>query len=82
VSIDDRLRALHQDGFVLMQGVLDARQIADLRHAIDQLKPLHWDYSGGVDHYKCVFNRDPFKGAALHLDYLAMQCIRPVNTPS
>lgn len=39
MSIDDRLRVLHQDGFVLMQGVLDARQIADLRHAIDQLKP-------------------------------------------
>lgn len=60
MSTDDHLRALHQDGFVLMPGVLDARQIADLRHAIDQLKPQHWDYNGVIDHYKCVFNRDPF----------------------
>lgn len=60
MSTDEQLQALHQDGFVLMPGVLDARQIADLRHAIDQLKPQHWDYSGVIDHYKCVFNRDPF----------------------
>ena len=60
MAIDDLLRALHQDGFVLMPGVLDAGQIADLRRAIDVLKPQHWDYSGVIDHYKCVFNRDPF----------------------
>lgn len=109
MTIGDSLRALHQDGFVLMPAVLDAEQIADLRHAIDQLKPQHWDYSGVIDHYKCVFNRNPFwlpflevagvielaeaalgddchvigqtawrchpgfKGAPLHLDYLAMK---------
>jgi ectoine hydroxylase-related dioxygenase (phytanoyl-CoA dioxygenase family) len=60
VATDDLLRALHRDGFVLMPGVLDAAQIADVRRATDLLKPLHWDYSGVIDHYKCVFNRDPF----------------------
>jgi ectoine hydroxylase-related dioxygenase (phytanoyl-CoA dioxygenase family) len=60
VDSDEQLRALHQDGFVLMRAVLSKTQIADLRQAIDRLKPHHWDYSGVIDHYKCVFNRDPF----------------------
>ncbi|MNZ54409.1 Phytanoyl-CoA dioxygenase (PhyH) [compost metagenome] len=53
------LRALHEQGHVLLPGVLDAAQIAELRQAIDALQPLHWDYTGLVDHYKCVFNRSP-----------------------
>ena len=65
---DERLRALHQDGFVLMPAVLNTVQIHDLRRAIDQLKPLHWDYSGVIDHYKCVFNRDPFWLPFLDMD--------------
>ena len=54
-----RLKALHRDGFVLLPSVLNAAQIATLRAAIDNLKPQHWDYSGLLEHYKCVFNRDP-----------------------
>nr|MBO2512012.1 dioxygenase [Gammaproteobacteria bacterium] len=58
--IRQRLQALHEDGYVLIPGVLDTRQIAELRQAIDALRPIHWDYQGlVVDHYKCVFNRDP-----------------------
>ncbi|TLX58460.1 dioxygenase [Stutzerimonas nosocomialis] len=53
------LEALHRDGFVLLRGVLDAGRIAELHEAIDALRPEHWDYTGLVDHYKCVFNRDP-----------------------
>lgn len=64
----ERLRALHQDGFVLMPAVLSTAQITDLRHAIDRLKPQHWDYSGVIDHYKCVFNRDPFWLPFLDMD--------------
>jgi ectoine hydroxylase-related dioxygenase (phytanoyl-CoA dioxygenase family) len=60
VLTDDLLRALYQDGYILMSSVLNAGQIADVRRAIDLLKPQHWDYSGVIDHYKCVFNRDPF----------------------
>lgn len=54
-----RLAAMHTQGFVLLPDVLNAGQIALLRTAIDRLKPTHWDYTGLIDHYKCVFNRDP-----------------------
>ncbi|MBM7062899.1 phytanoyl-CoA dioxygenase family protein [Pseudomonas sp. UL073] len=54
-----RLQALHRDGFTLLPGVLDHHQIGELRQAIDALTPSHWDYQGLLDHYKCVFNRDP-----------------------
>ncbi|WP_137974881.1 phytanoyl-CoA dioxygenase family protein [Pseudomonas sp. F(2018)] len=53
------LQSLHQQGFALLRGVLDSRQLAELRAATDALQPQHWDYTGLVDHYKCVFNRDP-----------------------
>ncbi|WP_374438422.1 phytanoyl-CoA dioxygenase family protein [Pseudomonas panipatensis] len=54
-----RLRALHEQGYVLIPGVLDAAQVGEVRGLIDALRPLHWDYEGLVDHYKCVFNRSP-----------------------
>lgn len=54
------LEALHTDGFVLLPAVLDGAAIDALHRAIDALEPRHWDYTGLVDHYKCVFNRDPF----------------------
>ncbi len=54
-----RLRALHHQGFILLPEVLQAAQIDQLRTAIDRLEPQHWDYSGLLEHYKCVFNRDP-----------------------
>ena len=63
-----RLQALHRDGFVLLPGMLDAAQIGTLRNAIDGLEAQHWDYSGLLDHYKCVFNRDPLWLPFLDLD--------------
>ncbi|AYC31537.1 dioxygenase [Pseudomonas cavernae] len=63
----ERLQALHTQGYALLRNVLDSQQIGELRHAIDQLKPIHWDYSGLLDHYKCVFNRDPLWLAYLDL---------------
>ncbi len=54
-----RLQALHEQGFVLLPSVLGSQQIAELRAAIDRLRPEHWDFTGLVDHYKCVFNRAP-----------------------
>lgn len=55
------LAALHEQGFALLPGVLNSVQITEVRTAIDCLKPIHWDYLGLVDdHFKCVFNRDPF----------------------
>ena len=62
------LAALHHQGFALLPAVLDAEQISSARAAIDRLQPIHWDYQGLVDdHYKCVFNRDPFWLAYLDL---------------
>lgn len=52
------LQQLHEDGYALLPGVLTAAQIAWARTAIDRLTPMHWDYTGLVDHYKCVFNRE------------------------
>ncbi|MFC5697040.1 phytanoyl-CoA dioxygenase family protein [Pseudomonas sp. GCM10022186] len=60
MSTTDLLQALHTQGFTLLPGVLDAPGIATLRRLMDQLQPIHWDYTGLVDdHFKCVFNRGP-----------------------
>jgi hypothetical protein len=53
------LRALHANGFALIPGLLDAQQVREARTLIDGLEPVHWDATGEVDHYKCVFNRHP-----------------------
>ncbi len=60
-----QLQALRDDGFALVPGVLSADEVATTRAEIDRLRPFLYDRSevgkpGGVDHYKCVFNRDPF----------------------
>ncbi|WP_407295158.1 phytanoyl-CoA dioxygenase family protein [Stutzerimonas zhaodongensis] len=60
-SVAGQLRAMHEDGFVLLRQVIQPKQVEAVRSAIDRLEPIHWDYQGMVDdHYKCVFNRDPF----------------------
>lgn len=59
LPVAEALRALQDEGFVLLRGLLDAAQVAEVRALIDALKPIHWDYEGLVDHYKCVFNRSP-----------------------
>jgi hypothetical protein len=55
-----QLRALHEDGFTLIPGVLSPEEVQAARDAIDRLTPFHWDFQGLTDHYKCIFNRDPF----------------------
>ncbi|QHG64882.1 phytanoyl-CoA dioxygenase family protein [Pseudomonas putida] len=59
MSIDGQLQQLHEQGYVWLTGVLDPLRIALLRCAIDDLQPIHWDYQGLLEHYKCVFNRNP-----------------------
>jgi len=52
-------RAIHEDGFALIPGVLSRQEVNDVRAAIDRLRPFGFDGAGGVtDHYKCVFNRE------------------------
>jgi hypothetical protein len=55
-----QLKALREDGFALIPGVLPAEEVLRAREAIDRLQPIHWDFTGPTDHYKCVFNRDPY----------------------
>ncbi|MGE5658178.1 MAG: phytanoyl-CoA dioxygenase family protein [Actinomycetota bacterium] len=55
------VEAIHEDGFVLVPGVLNAEEVAVAREAIDRLKPFGLDGSSWSelnDHFKCVFNRD------------------------
>lgn len=52
--------ALHTDGFALVPGVLTAEECAQARTKTDELKPFGFDHEGISDHYKCVFNRDPY----------------------
>jgi hypothetical protein len=55
-----QLQALQEDGYALIPGVLSAEDVYAVRAAINRLEPIHWDRRGSTDHYKCVFNRDPF----------------------
>lgn len=59
MNLETQLKSLDEYGYVLIPGVLEPLRIALLRCAIDDLQPLHWDYQGLLEHYKCVFNRNP-----------------------
>ncbi|MFJ4432413.1 phytanoyl-CoA dioxygenase family protein [Pseudomonas sp. NPDC089395] len=59
MGLDVQLKQLQEQGYVLLPRVLDPLQVALLRCAIDDLQPIHWDYQGLLEHYKCVFNRNP-----------------------
>lgn len=54
------LEAMHVDGFALIPGVVAPGEIEAARAKIDALEPILWDFTGKTDHYKNVFNRDPF----------------------
>jgi hypothetical protein len=57
-------RALEEDGFALIPGVLSPEEVSATRAAIDRCRPFGFDGQGVNDHYKCVFNRE-----RLFLDY-------------
>ena len=59
-DVDGMAQALHEEGFALIPGVLTAEEVAQMRNKIDELKPFGFDAQGKTDHYKCVFNRDPY----------------------
>ncbi|WP_449432859.1 phytanoyl-CoA dioxygenase family protein [Pseudomonas putida] len=59
MNLEAQLQSLHDQGYVVLPGVLEPLRIALLRCAIDDLQPIHWDYQGLLEHYKCVFNRNP-----------------------
>ena len=55
---EGQTQALHDDGFALIPGVLNADEVAALRAAMDRLEPFGFDWKGVNEHYKCVFNRE------------------------
>jgi hypothetical protein len=59
-TTQDRLVKMQAEGFVLIPGVLAPSEIQAARDKIDSLEPILWDFTGPTDHYKNVFNRDPF----------------------
>lgn len=59
-AVEAILAAMQSDGFVLLPGVVGPAEVAAARERIDALQPLPWDFAGPTDHYKNVFNRDPF----------------------
>ena len=52
--------ALDADGFALIPGVVAPDEMSAARNKIDGLEKLPWDFQGATDHYKNVFNRDPY----------------------
>lgn len=56
----EQLDELHRLGFTLLPALISAKQVQNVRNAVDSRQPLHWNYQGGLDHYQCAFNRDPF----------------------
>lgn len=59
-DVEGMTRALHEDGFALIPGVMTKNEVETARAKLDELKPFGWDAQGATDHYKCVFNRDPY----------------------
>jgi hypothetical protein len=61
---DGIVRAIETEGLAYIPGLLDRAEAAEVRARIDALRPLACDSSvaagGAIDHYKCVFNRDPY----------------------
>jgi len=55
---EEMATAIHEDGFALIPGVLNQDEIAELRSAIDRLRPFGFDHQRVNEHYKCVFNRE------------------------
>ena len=59
-QVQEMARAIHEDGFALIPNVLPPDLVEQACRKIDDLKPFGFDKMGATDHYKCVFNRDPF----------------------
>lgn len=59
-QVAEMAEAIHEDGFALIPNVLSPEQVQAARVKIDELEPFGFDSQGLTDHYKCVFNRDPF----------------------
>lgn len=59
-DVEGMTQALQEDGFAFIPGVLTPEEVEIARKKIDGLKPFGFDGQGATDHYKCVFNREPY----------------------
>jgi ectoine hydroxylase-related dioxygenase (phytanoyl-CoA dioxygenase family) len=61
-AVDDvagMTQSLHEEGYALVPGVLNAEEVANMRAAVDRLEPFGFDHRSALqEHYKCVFNRE------------------------
>jgi hypothetical protein len=57
-DVEGMTRAMHEDGFALVPGVLSQEEVAELKAGIDRLKAFGFDHMNVTEHYKCVFNRE------------------------
>jgi len=60
-----QLAGLKEDGFALVPKVLIPAEVEETKAEIDALRAFNFDRDqlnkvGAVDHFKCVFNRDPY----------------------
>lgn len=62
-DVDGIVQGLEEDGAAFMPGAIGPELVAETRRKIDELEHLEGDdksNGNSIDHYKCVFNRDPF----------------------
>src|SRR4051812_2154934 len=60
-DLQGMIRAVEEEGFALLPGVLSHQEVLAARKNIDQLQPIHWDRVGGAnEHFKNVFNQNTF----------------------
>src|SRR5262245_2181527 len=57
-ATDAILRAIQTDGCALIRASIAPSDAHQARLMIDQLEPIHWDFTGTTNHFKNVFNRD------------------------
>lgn len=62
-QVTPMIKAMDEDGFVLVPGALTPEEVAATRAHMDLLTPIGFDNAGPehkTHHFKNVFNRDPF----------------------
>ncbi len=59
-EVEAMTQAMHEDGFALIPNVMTPEQVETACRKIDDLTAFGFDREGKTDHYKCVFNRDPY----------------------
>ena len=58
------IRGMEEDGYIVIRGLMSRAEVAEMHQRIDALTPFSFDRKtddqAGIDHLKCVFNRNPY----------------------